>query len=212
MTEKQDQPIDEVSKLLFEILYNLQKTVMQDWQSLNMSMAQVKVLMLLTFKGDAAISKLADAMSITHPTASQLVDRLVQAGLVERVEQATDRRFTLARLTEAGQQLSQRLWQGRMGHLRQCLAQLDEQDLAALQQGLRALNLVTASLPTEPPAGDGPPEEHSCSEGVAHKKKPRSKLNLKGMLFLFSGLQKRFSKGASIVPFFLSGRHSLEDS
>jgi DNA-binding MarR family transcriptional regulator len=154
MSEEQKQSIGEAIKLLFDCLYDLQRTVMQDWQSLNMSMAQLKVLMMLSFKGEKSISKLAEALSISHPTASQLVDRLVQAGLVERVEQATDRRFTLARLTEAGEQLAQRLWQGRMSHLQQSLAQLEQQDLTALRQGLRALNRITASLPTEPPTGD----------------------------------------------------------
>src|SRR6266508_5869871 len=158
MSEEREQIISEAIKLLFDCLYDMQRTVMQDWQSLNMSMAQLKVLMTLSFKGENSISKLAEALRITHPTASQLVDRLVQAGLIERVEQATDRRFTLARLTEAGEQLAQRLWQGRMGHLQHSLAQLDAQDLAPLRQGLRALNRITASLPTEPPAGAGPPE------------------------------------------------------
>ena len=158
MSEEREQSIADASKLLFDCVYDMQRTVMQDWQSLNMSMAQLKVLMTLSFKGQNSISKLAELLGVSHPTASQLVDRLVQAGLVARVEQATDRRFTLARLTQAGEQLAQRLWQGRMGHLHQCLAQLDAQDLAALRQGLRALNRITASLPTEPPAGADPLE------------------------------------------------------
>jgi DNA-binding MarR family transcriptional regulator len=158
MAEEHDEAISEVSKLLFLLLYDMQRTVMQDWQSLNMTMAQVKVLMTLRFKGPAAISKVAEVLGISHPTASHLVDRLVQAGLVERVEHATDRRSTLARLTEPGETLAQRLWQGRMDHQHNCLAQLDEQDLAALRQGLRALNRVAASLPSEPPAGHDPLE------------------------------------------------------
>jgi DNA-binding MarR family transcriptional regulator len=158
MAEKQDHSIHEASKLLFLCLYDLQKNVMQDWQSLNMTMAQVKVIITLSFKGPTAISKVAEALSISHPTASHLVDRLVQAGLVERVELATDRRSTLARLTEAGEALAQRLWQGRMDQLHYCLAQLDEQDFAALLQGLRALTQVTASLTSELPAGYDPLE------------------------------------------------------
>jgi DNA-binding MarR family transcriptional regulator len=154
MSEEREQFIRDASKLVFECLYDMQRTTMQDWQSLSISMAQIKVLMILSFKGSAAISKLAEELGVSHPTASQLVDRLVLAGHVERVESATDRRITLARLTEGGEQLAQRLWQGRMSHLRHCLAQLDEQDLAALRQGLRALNRITASFPTEPPAGD----------------------------------------------------------
>ena len=160
MFEEHDDPISEVSKLLFLSLYDMQRTVMQDWQSLNMTMAQVKVLITLRFKGPAAISKIAEALGISHPTASQLVDRLVQANLVARVEDSTDRRFTLARLTESGETLAQRLWQGRMDHLHYCLAQLDEQDLTALRQGLRSLNHVIASLPTEPPVGYKPSEKH----------------------------------------------------
>jgi hypothetical protein len=40
-----------------------------------------------------------------------------------------------------------------MVHLH-ALAQLDEQDFSALRQGLRALNRLAASLPTEPPTRD----------------------------------------------------------
>lgn len=161
MAAERDQVIHEVSKLLFLSLYDLQKNVMQDWQSLNLTMAQLKVLITLSFKGPAAISKVAEALSISHPTASHLVDRLVQTGLVERVELATDRRSTLARLTESGEQLAQRLWQGRMDQLHYCLEQLEEQDLTALLQGLRALVSVTATLTSEPPSGYNPLEENN---------------------------------------------------
>ena len=153
MSEEQDQAINEVSKLLLECVFSIQRTVLQDWQGLNLSMAQLKVLITLSFNGPTAISQLAEALGVTHPTASQLVDRLVQVGLVERAESTTDRRFTLAHLTQAGEQLAQRLWKGRMAHLH-ALAQLDEQDFSALRQGLRALNRLAASLPTEPPTGD----------------------------------------------------------
>jgi len=81
------------------------------------------------------------------------MDRLVQVGFVERVESTTDRRFTLARLTFAGEQLAQRLWQGHLANLH-AIAQLDEQDLSALRQGLRALNRITAS-PQMSPSPEG---------------------------------------------------------
>jgi DNA-binding MarR family transcriptional regulator len=151
MSEEQNQSINEVSKLLLECIFSMQRTVLQDWQALNMSMAQLKVLITLRFKGPTAISKLAEALGISHPTASQLVDRLVQVKFVERVESTTDRRFTLARLTSAGEQLAQHLWQGYLANFH-AIAQLDEQDLIALRQGLRALNRITASSQTSPSA------------------------------------------------------------
>ncbi len=149
MSEEQNQSINEVSKLLLECIFSMQRTVLQDWQALTMSMAQLKVLITLSFNGPTAISKLAEALGISHPTASQLVDRLVQVGFVERVESTTDRRFTLARLTSAGEQLAQQLWQGYLANFH-AIAQLDEQDLIALRQGLRALNRITATSQTSP--------------------------------------------------------------
>jgi hypothetical protein len=46
-----------------------------------------------------------------------------------------------------------------MDQLHYCLAQLDEQNLTALLQGLRALTQVTAILTSEPPVGYHPLEE-----------------------------------------------------
>ena len=48
--------------------------------------SQLKVLVTLGFEGTATISKLAEALSVSHPTVSHLVERLVQAGLVARVD------------------------------------------------------------------------------------------------------------------------------
>lgn len=153
MSEERHQVISEVGKLLFVCLYEMQRTTVQDWQSLNLSMAQLKVLLTLSFKGPMAISKIGELLNISHPTASHLVERLVQASFVERIEDATDRRSTLARLTQEGEALAQRLWQGRAEHLQSCLAQLSAEDLSALRQGLRALNEIAEFLPTSTPAG-----------------------------------------------------------
>lgn len=158
MGQEPEQIIGEVSKLLFACLYDLQRTVMQDWQSLDLTMAQIKVLLTLSFKGPMAISKLAEALSISHPTASHLVDKLTQAGLVRREESAADRRSNLAQLSQAGEQLARRLWQGRMSHLNACLAQLGPQELEGLRQGLQALSQITATMPGQPPTGAETPE------------------------------------------------------
>lgn len=153
MLEEQDQAISEVGQLLFICLYEMQRTTVQDWQSLNLSMAQLKVLLTLSFKGAMAISKIGELLSISHPTASHLVEKLVQAQLVAREEDPADRRATLAHLTTSGEALARRLWQGRNEHLANCLRQIDQQDLAALRQGLRALNKLVELLPTSSPAG-----------------------------------------------------------
>ncbi len=162
MSEERDQLIHEVGKLLFLCLSNMQETVMQSWQGLNMTTAQLKVLLALSMKGSAPISKLAHILNVSHPTASQLVDRLVQAALAKRVEDSTDRRITLVLLTEPGKELAQSLWYGQTGHLHDCLAQLGEQDLVALRQGLLALrNAMVQCAPEEPQMEHNPQEKRS---------------------------------------------------
>ena len=145
MSEQNETNINETSKLFFALLYNVQRTTKTDWQSLDLTMAQLKVFLTLNFEGEMPISKLAETLGISHPTASHLVERLVQAGLVERVEYAADRRYTLARLSSQGNMMVQRLRQGRENHLQHWLVQLNEPDLAALRRGLEALNRVVAS-------------------------------------------------------------------
>src|SRR5258708_13304275 len=110
MSEEQDQAINEVSKLLLECVFSIQRTVLQDWQGLNLSMAQLKVLITLSFNGPTAISQLAEALGVTHPTASQLVLRLFQFGLAERPESPTDPPFTLPHLTPPATPLPHRPW------------------------------------------------------------------------------------------------------
>jgi MarR family transcriptional regulator, organic hydroperoxide resistance regulator len=161
MSQQNETNIHETSKLFFTLLYNVQRTTKADWQSLDLTMAQFKLFLTLNFEGEMPISKLAETLGISHPTASHLVERLVQAGLVERVEHAADRRYTLARLTSQGTMMVQRLRQGRENHLQHWLVQLDEQDLAALRRGLEALNRVVASSTSQETGICGSQDEHS---------------------------------------------------
>ncbi len=149
MSQENNDHMSSVLKLFFLCQSRMQQTAMPDWQSLDLTMAQLKVLVTLGFEGSVTISKLAEALTISHPTVSHLVERLVQAGLAERRDDVTDRRYTLARLTSQGETIFQRLRQGRLDRLQSYLAQLDERDIAALHQGLEALVRVIQSVPSQ---------------------------------------------------------------
>lgn len=110
----------------------------------DLTMAQLKTLVTLEKNGAITIGQIADVQRISLPTASHLVERLVQAGLAERGEDPTDRRRTLARLSPAGAAIMERLRQGGQEQFRELAGELDEEDLAALLQGLRALERAAA--------------------------------------------------------------------
>jgi DNA-binding MarR family transcriptional regulator len=70
-----------------------------------LNFAQHGVLMRLYHHGDCAVSDLSKPFGITMPAASQLVDKLVQEGLVARTESAHDRRMKQLELTSQGRAL-----------------------------------------------------------------------------------------------------------
>jgi DNA-binding MarR family transcriptional regulator len=63
-----------------------------------LSMPQIYTLMYLYHEGEVRISDIAVMMEVGKAAASQLVERLVQQGLVERVEDGQDRRAKKIRL------------------------------------------------------------------------------------------------------------------
>ena len=67
----------------------------------DLTLPQIRVLYMLA-SGPARISEVARAHGMARPNASNMVERLVRKGLVERVSDPSDRRVALACLTEKG--------------------------------------------------------------------------------------------------------------
>jgi MarR family transcriptional regulator, organic hydroperoxide resistance regulator len=111
------------------------------WMETDLTIAQLRTLLVLAEEGPLVIGQIAQRMGIGLSTGGHLVDRLVQAGLAERAEDPEDRRRTLARLTPRGEDLYARL----LNHTQQIqtwIQKLDDDDLAALLQGIQAINRV----------------------------------------------------------------------
>src|SRR5690348_13208153 len=83
-----------------------------NWVQLELTMAQLKTLVVLAEAGAPAVGDVAARLGVTLPTASHLIERLVQAGLAERTEDPHDRRRALVRLSPAGDDLLRGLRHG----------------------------------------------------------------------------------------------------
>jgi DNA-binding MarR family transcriptional regulator len=136
----------------------------QDWVQLDLTIGQVKTLMMLAGKPDQTVSQLAEGLGSGKPAASILIDRLVQLGLVQRTEDANDRRRTLVALTDAGSDLVARLRQGNLDQLVKWLQAMAPADLAALRRGLEALAAIAAASVDD--GGDETSHKPSISVGV----------------------------------------------
>ena len=109
------------------------------WMDIDLTIAQLRTLLVLAEEGPLVIGQIAQRLGVGLSTGGHLVDRLVQAGLAERAEDAEDRRRTLAQLTPKGEDLYARLLNHPL-QIQMLIQKLDKDDLAALLQGLQAIN------------------------------------------------------------------------
>ena len=74
-------------------------------KSTGLSMPQFSILMQLHYKGACGMSAISERFDVSAAAASQLVDKLVQAGYIERTEDPSDRRARLLKLSANGAKL-----------------------------------------------------------------------------------------------------------
>ena len=74
-------------------------------KSTGLSMPQFSILMQLHHKGPCGMSQVSERFDISNAAASQLVDKLVQGGHIERAEDPNDRRAKVLQITPQGKEL-----------------------------------------------------------------------------------------------------------
>ena len=113
---------------------------MRNWQnfakSAGLSMAQFSILMQLHHKGPCGVSEIGERFDITSAAASQLVDKLVQSGYIERAEDPSDRRAKVLKLTASGQALIERGGQERHRWLDEVVKNLSAEDQKKVGEAL----------------------------------------------------------------------------
>ena len=128
------------------------------WLELDVSMAQLKTIFVLATapaeEGGQGprVSDLARRLGVSAPTASTLIDRLVERGLVERREDPRDRRQVRCRLSAEGQRLAARFYESARARTERLLAELGEEELETVLRGIEALVRAAERLTGAPAA------------------------------------------------------------
>lgn len=89
-----------------------------------------------------SMGELAQQVALTSGGVTKLVDRMIDAGLVERVQCATDRRVSFAALTRQGQEALSRAVQVHATDLRLVFSGFSERDLRTMDALLDRLRDV----------------------------------------------------------------------
>jgi len=100
--------------------------------SVNLTMQQLKVLMLLSRHDGIASAELTRRLGVSLATLSGIVDRLVAQGYVTRTEDQQDRRVRRIHLSPAGREILAEIIDGGTKAQQRLLARLDDETLDML--------------------------------------------------------------------------------
>jgi DNA-binding MarR family transcriptional regulator len=111
----------------------------KEWLHLDLTMSQLKVVLLLFLNGPSRMSVIASELGVSLATATGVVDRLVERNIVLREGDPEDRRVVLCRLSEEGEKLINGLWQLARGRTRELLMAIALPQLLLFVEVLEAL-------------------------------------------------------------------------
>jgi DNA-binding MarR family transcriptional regulator len=105
----------------------------------SISMAHVLVMFFIDRAGPMPMTRIAELIGSGLPTATGLVNRMVERGLVRREHDTRDRRVVLVSLTEAGAAEVRELHEARQRRMATAIAQLSGPEQDSLLVGIRSL-------------------------------------------------------------------------
>jgi DNA-binding MarR family transcriptional regulator len=119
-------------------------------KSSGLSMPQFSVLMQLHHKGACGMSEISERFEVTPAAASQLVDKLVQNGFIQRVEDPNDRRAKLLSLTDKGREFIQQGIEQRYRWVEELAKKLTVEERAQISEALNIMTEAAKELEAEP--------------------------------------------------------------
>jgi len=105
-----------------------------------------RVLEVLLHKGALPVNTIGPIVGLTPGSISVAVDRLVEKGLVNRVESAEDRRVRIVALTPRGKGLIVPAFRKHSGQMRKVFSELSPEELRGLEVALKKIGKRAAGL------------------------------------------------------------------
>jgi MarR family transcriptional regulator, organic hydroperoxide resistance regulator len=96
---------------------------------IELTSSQIKVLATFTERECYSMTELSQMLSVTMPTMTAMIDRLIQSGLVKRERDERDRRVVLVRLTGDGKKVISNLMDIRKQEIEKVLRTLEHEEV-----------------------------------------------------------------------------------
>jgi DNA-binding MarR family transcriptional regulator len=121
--------ISHILKLSEDIYRTIKLSVPPEWLTSDMTIAQLRVLLILHAEGPSQMSFIAASLGIAVSTATGIVDNLVKKELVMRGADPEDRRLVICTLSPQGRETISRMWTIGQSQIRKLLLGLSVEQL-----------------------------------------------------------------------------------
>ncbi|GIW22093.1 MAG: MarR family transcriptional regulator [Candidatus Sericytochromatia bacterium] len=139
MRKKYPEYIYELEDLLTQIFRNLKENHVKDACNVNLSMPQFICLFIISKIGKMKMSDLASYLSLSYASATNLINRLVEANLVNRYDDPLDRRVVIVELTNKGLELTDTIKEKHRETFYKNCSKLSNKEIKTLIDGLNIL-------------------------------------------------------------------------
>ena len=139
MSLRTNELVQEILKLSEDIYNAIPLDIPPEWLNSDLTVAQLRVLLVLQSRGPSRMSTIAWIIGVTLPTATGVVDNLVRKELIVRENDSQDRRLVICRLAPAGQELINKLWTSGRFQMENLLDGLTPEQLEKAREVARML-------------------------------------------------------------------------
>lgn len=115
-----------------------------------LSLPQMTILLHLHYQGPNEVTQICEMMQVTPAGASQMIDRMVQQGMVRREEVPGDRRVRLVKLTDKGRKVVMESIAARQAWIEDLVAGLPPAEVERIGNALLTLNQAASKMEIHP--------------------------------------------------------------
>jgi DNA-binding MarR family transcriptional regulator len=161
MPESRERLVEHIADLLHEIVRGLSRGHGHPPGDLDITLGQLHCLKTIRSLGSPSMTDLSDILQLQPSTVTALVDALVERELVERQEDAEDRRVVRVALTTDGKRRGTQHRRARRRRLLELLHEIADGELERIEGALEVLHAaaVRRAADVDPDGSDRPEEK-----------------------------------------------------
>lgn len=136
---------EKILTLSQQIYAELRPGFLMEWLTSDLTVAQMRILLLLHRGGNCRMGELAQAMDVALSTTTGIVDNLIAKDMVLRRTASRDRRVIELALSPKGQDLTDKLFYFSRSQIERILDGLDEDQLGRVYEAAETLKTNLAN-------------------------------------------------------------------